>query len=263
MGDNGCDEPEVRGKVALYVVGQISGSERWTVEEHLARCPECLDESRILGDAVLALTFLGDADRQELIAEFGVPAGVATAPVAARTATTSGPPARVDADRRPAPRAPGTTRPGSRPRRPLRRGPVMVAGGLVLVVLLAVGGVLGQAALFGPPSPAPTALVADSGGSASGAVLSVTVSAGGGDSAVRATVSGLEPNRSYRFYVTDVDGNSYDMAGVTGTEQAQDLTTACPVPMDRVDRFSVTAPDGALVVAAVVRRDTDAPSPPG
>ncbi|MET8281658.1 zf-HC2 domain-containing protein [Micromonospora sp. NPDC005174] len=263
MGDNGCDEPEVRDKVALYVVGQISDSERWAVEEHLARCADCLDESRVLGDAVLALTLLGDADRQELIAEFGVPGGVTTSHVAARTATASGPPARIEADRRPTPRAPGTTGPGSRSRRPLRRRPVMVAGGLVLVVLLAVGGVLGQAALFGPPASAPTALVADSGGSATGAVLSVTVSAGGGDAAVRATVSGLEPNRSYRFYVTDVDGNSYDMAAVTGTEQAQDFTTACPVPMDRVDRFSVTAPDGALVVAATVRRDTDAPTAPG
>ncbi|MEV4629521.1 hypothetical protein AB0J90_24980 [Micromonospora sp. NPDC049523] len=258
----GCDEPEMRGKIALYVAGRIYGSEQWAVEEHLAHCAGCLEESQILGDAVLSLTVLGDADRRELVADFGVPVVASAAPAAhtsARRATASASPSRDGANRRPAPRAPGSTRPTSRSGGRLRRKPLLAAGGLVLVVLLAVGASLGQSVLFGPP---PVALVADSGGSASGAVLSVTVSPGGGDAAVRATVSGLEPGRSYRFYVTDVEGNSYDIAGVTGTEQAQDITGACPVPMDRLERFSVTASDGALVVAATVRRDTAASTPP-
>lgn len=249
----------MRGKIALYVAGRIHGGEQWAVEEHLAHCAGCLEESQILGDAVLSLTVLGDADRRELVADFGVPVAPA-AHVSARRATASASPSRDDANRRPAPRGPGSTRPGSRAGRGLRRKPLLAAGGLVLVVLLAVGALLGQSVLFGPP---PVALVADSGGSASGAVLSVTVSPGGGDAAVRATVSGLEPGRSYRFYVTDVAGNSYDIAGVTGTEQAQDITGACPVPMDRLERFSVTAADGALVVAATVRRDSAASAPPG
>ncbi|MEU1586900.1 zf-HC2 domain-containing protein [Micromonospora sp. NPDC005710] len=262
MGDIGCDEPEVRGKIALYVAGRISGSEQWEVEEHLAHCADCLEESRILGDAALALAILGEKDRRELVASFGVPIAVTARHEGARPAAASAPPSRDGrADRRPAPRPPGTTRPLSRSGRVRRRKPLLAAGGLVLVVLLAVGGVLGRSLLV--DAPPPVALVADSGGSASGAVLSVTVSPDGGDAAVRATVSGLEPGRSYRFYVTDVAGNSHDIAGLTGTGQTQDLTGACPVPMDRLERFSVTASDGALVVAATVRRNGTTPAPPG
>ncbi|MGW5556467.1 zf-HC2 domain-containing protein [Micromonospora sp. NPDC003944] len=254
MGDIGCDEPELRGKIALYVAGRISGSEQWEVEEHLAHCADCLQESQVLGDAVLALAVLGEGDRRELVADFGVPIAATAMRGGARPVTGSAPPSRADAERRPASRPSGPARPGSRSGRQLRRKPLLAAGGLVLVVLLAIGGVLGQSLLN--ESPPPVALVADSGGSASGAVLSVTVSPNGGDAAVRATVSGLEAGRNYRFYVTDVAGNSYDIAGLTGTGQTQDLTGACPVPMDRLERFSVTAADGALVVAATVRRTT-------
>ncbi|WP_410813443.1 zf-HC2 domain-containing protein [Micromonospora sp. 067-2] len=261
MGDIGCDEPELRGKIALYVAGRISGSEQWEVEEHLAHCADCLEESRILGDAVLALAVLGEGDRRELVADFGVPVAATTAHRGARPAAAPALPSRAGADRRPTSRPSGPTRPGSRTRGQLRRKPLLAAGGLVLVVLLAIGGVLGQSVLN--DSPPPVALVADSGGSASGAVLSVTVSPNGGDAAVRATVSGLESGRSYRFYVTDVAGNSYDIAGLTGTGQAQDLTGARPVPMDQLERFSVTAADGALVVAATVRRTSSTPAPPG
>lgn len=261
MGDIGCDEPGLRGMIALYVTGRISGSEQWAVEEHLAHCADCLEESRILGDAVLALAVLGEGDRRGLVADFGVPVTVTAAHGGSRPAAASAPPSRDDAGRRPASRPSGPTRPGSRSGRQLRRKPLLAAGGLVLVVLLAIGGVLGQSVLN--DAPPPVALVADSGGSASGAVLSVTVSSDGGDAAVRATVSGLEAGRSYRFYVTDVAGNSYDIAGLTGSGQTQDLTGACPVPMDRLERFSVTAADGALVVAATVRRDSSTPTPPG
>ncbi|MET7951122.1 zf-HC2 domain-containing protein [Micromonospora sp. NPDC005324] len=261
MGNIGCDEPELRGKIALYVAGRISGSEQWAVEDHLAHCADCLEESRILGDAVLALAVLGEGDRRELVADFGVPIAATTAHGGARPGAASAPPARDDAGRRPASRPSGPARPASRPGRQLRRKPLLAAGGLVLVVLLAIGGVLGQSVLN--DAPPPVALVADSGGSASGAVLSVTVSPNGGDAAVRATVSGLEAGRGYRFYVTDVAGISYDIAGLTGTGQAQDLTGACPVPMDRLERFSVTAADGALVVAATVRRNSGTPAPPG
>ncbi|MDG4809478.1 zf-HC2 domain-containing protein [Micromonospora sp. WMMD1120] len=261
MGDIGCEEPELRGKIALYVTGRISGSEQWEVEEHLAHCADCLEESRILGDAVLALAVLGEADRRELVADFGVPVAATTAHGGARPAGSSAPRSRDDADRRPSTRPSGPGRPGSRSGRRRPRKPMLAAGGLVLVVLLAIGGVLGQSVLN--DAPPPVALVADSGGSASGAVLSVTVSPDGGDAAIRATVSGLEAGRSYRFYVTDVAGNSYDIAGLTGTGQAQDLTGACPVPLDRLERFSVTAADGALVVAATVRRTGSTPAATG
>ncbi|MGW0218394.1 zf-HC2 domain-containing protein [Micromonospora chokoriensis] len=261
MGDIGCEEPELRGKIALYVTGRIAGSEQWEVEEHLAHCVDCLDESQILGDAVLALAVLGEGDRRALVADFGVPITATPTRGAARPAAASAPPSRDDAGKRPASRPSDRTRPGSRSGRALRRKPLLAAGGLVLVVLLAIGGVLGQSALN--DAPPPVALVADSGGSASGAVLSVTVSPGGGDAAIRATVSGLEAGRTYRFYVTDVAGNSYDIAGLTGTGQAQDFTGACPVPLDRLERFSVTAADGALVVAATVRRNSATATPPG
>lgn len=250
MAQDGCDEPQLRHALGLYLVGRLPDDEVLAVERHLGTCDGCQMEADRIGEAVMMLALLSDTDRDELMAEFGSPRGSATSGVAASSVVEGAP-----AVRRPPAGGP------PRPRRGRRRQPrlVLVGAGLV-VVLFVLAGVVGQPALtrLFEPDP-PTTLVANAADQSTGATLTVTVTGSGDEVDVRAAVTGLTVDAPYRFYVTDVAGRGWELARITGQGRLQEITASCPVPLDRIARFSVTAGDGALAVAAPVHRSTSPP----
>lgn len=142
----------------------------------------------------------------------------------------------------------------------------MLAGtGLAVVLFLLAGVTVGQpmlARLFGADSPTTLVANANATDASTGATLSVTVTARGDDLGLRAAITGLTVGAPYRFYVTDLDGRSWELAAITGTGRLQEVDTSCPVPIGRLARFSVTARDGSLAVMAPVELHQSS-APPG
>ncbi|MFY1635502.1 zf-HC2 domain-containing protein [Solwaraspora sp. WMMB335] len=238
MADGRCGEPQLREALGLFQVGALPDDEVGAVERHLAICADCLAESDRVGEAVMMLALLSPADRDDLVAEFGSPG--------------AGPGTRGTRGTRPNGSAGGSVRPG-RDRRRSRRL-TLVGAGLAVVLALVVGVTIGQpmlARLSG--ADAPTTLVADAADRTTGATLSVTVTASGAEVELHATMTGLTVDEPYRLYVTDVDGRSWELASVTGVGRPQKMDTTCPVPIDRLVRFSITASDGSLAVTASVQ----------
>lgn len=264
MADGGCGEPQLRDALGLYQLGALPDDEATAVERHLGTCAYCLADAERVGEAALLLALLSDADRADLAAEFGSPARRTARPDAGSPATGGAPAAGrvVDGDRmspvgsrardtRPAGSAGGPARPGPTRRRPRRR--LLVGAGLAVVLFLgavAVGGPV-LAELLG--GPAPTTLVADATDARTGATLAVSVTARDGGVGLRADVTGLTVGAPYRFYLTDIDGRSWELATFSGSDRPQVVTATCPVPVDRLARFSVTASDGSLAVMAAVQ----------
>ncbi|MFG2051447.1 zf-HC2 domain-containing protein [Micromonospora sp. NPDC048935] len=282
MADDVCDEPQLRSTLGVYLAGGLAEEQRDAVESHLATCAPCSAEADALGEAVAMLALLSDLDRRELVAEFGVPPIPVVAgrePVDERDPAPDPPPvppavrsAPVDTARAAGPtRGPVANRASTGPGRTTstattrqRRRRMRLAGaGLAVVVLIFAGLLVGQS--MRTPTTSPDLAVPNGGNTVltlvtnatdapSGATLSVVVSQQAGAVNLRATLAGLRVGAAYRLFVTDVDGQSWELAVVTGTEFRQEVARGCPVPLDRLDRFSVTAADGSLAVVAVVDR---------
>ncbi|MEU7753042.1 zf-HC2 domain-containing protein [Micromonospora sp. NPDC049171] len=293
MADDVCDEPQLRSALGVYLAGGLAEDQRDAVESHLATCAPCSAEADALGEAVAMLALLSDLDRRELVAEFGVPpipvvAGPepvderepepgpppvppAVLPAPADTARAVGPTGAPAANR--ASTGPGratstaTTRPGRQRR---RRRMKLAGAGLAVVALVFAGLLVGQS--LRTPTTTPDLAVPNGGNTVltlvtnatdapSGATLSVVVSQQDGAVNLRATLAGLRVGAAYRLFVTDVDGQSWELAVVTGTDFRQEVARGCPVPLDRLDRFSVTAADGSLAVVAVVDQASRSATP--
>ncbi|MFV2021202.1 zf-HC2 domain-containing protein [Micromonospora sp. LOL_023] len=269
MADGGCGEPQLRDALGLYQVGALPDDELTAVELHLAICGDCLAEASRVGEAVMMLALLSEADRDDLIAEFGAAAGAPAQPAVpvppvdplpvAGPVSAAG---RVDRATRPTGSAGGAVRPRRGPRR--QRRLVLAGVGLAVALFLIAGVTGGQpmlAWLFG--ADASTTLVANANATdaSTGATLSVAVTAHGDGLGLRAAINGLTVGAPYRFYVTDIDGRSWELAAVTGTGRPQEVETSCPVPIDRLARFSVTARDGSLAVMAPVELQQSSAGP--
>ncbi|MEU8328677.1 MULTISPECIES: zf-HC2 domain-containing protein [unclassified Micromonospora] len=294
MADDVCDEPQLRSALGVYLAGELAADQRDAVESHLATCAPCSAEADALTEAVAMLALLSDLDRRELVAEYGVPPiPVVAGPdhVDEREAEPEPPPApeREPPAALPAPpataRAAGPTRgpavnrartgPGgatsTRPGRQQRRQRMRLAGaGLAVVALIFAGLLVGQSLRGQTTTPdvaAPNGgntvvtLVTNATDMPSGATLSVVVSQQDGAVNLRATLAGLRVGEPYRLFVTDVDGQSWELAVVTGVDFRQEVARGCPVPIERLDRFSVTAADGSLAVVAVVDRASPSVTP--
>ncbi|MEU7588473.1 zf-HC2 domain-containing protein [Micromonospora sp. NPDC049230] len=293
MADDVCDEPQLRSALGVYLAGGLAEEQRDAVESHIATCAQCSAEADVLVEAVAMLALLSDLDRREMVAEFGVPPiPVVAAPELVderepEPDPPSAPPAvwspPVDTARAVGPtRGPvanrASTGPGrtastatTRPGRQQRRRRMKLAGaGLAVVALIFAGLLVGQS--LRTPTTTPDlavpngtntvlTLVTNATDTPSGATLSVVVSQQAGAVNLRATLAGLRVGAAYRLFVTDVDGQSWELAVVTGTEFRQEVARSCPVPFDRLDRFSVTAADGSLAVVAVVDRASRSATP--
>jgi hypothetical protein len=263
MADDVCAEPQLRGALGLYLSGALHDEERTAVELHLARCAQCLADAEALGEAVAMLSLLTEDDRRELVAEYGVGAPGRT-PEPAPSSPVTAPPALA---RRPARGPGGGTRPAGR-RESGRRDSgrrsrlTLTVAGLGVVLLFAVGFALGRPLVAGwLGGGSAVTLVTNAADQTTGASLTVTLSQQGQKVTMEATVDGLRPGALYRFSVTDLAQTTHEIAVLTGTGSAQTLDRTSPVPLDRVDRFSVTAEDGSLVVVAVVDRTTPSTTP--
>jgi anti-sigma factor RsiW len=279
-GDGGCGEPQLRASLSLYLIGVLPADESTAFERHLGTCTSCQSEADRVGEAALLLALLPDADRDRLVAEFG------PAPVE-RTPVTADPPAVVPLPGAAAPLTGGAVvgrpggaavgrpggaavgRPGGAvggPVRPPRhhwrsRRLRLVGAGLAVVLIVLAGAIVGQPTRNWLSGADPsTTLVANAADESTGATLSVTVTARGDEVTLRAAITGLTADAVYRLYVTDIDGRSWELVASTGTGRPQEVTADCPVTLDRILRFSVTAADGSLVVAAPV--EPHRPSPP-
>ncbi|MDP9796092.1 hypothetical protein J2S43_004604 [Catenuloplanes nepalensis] len=266
MADDVCAEPRLRAALGLYLTGALPEEELSAVESHLGTCAVCLADAERLGEAAALLALLSETDRRELVAEFGtVPGGEQDLPMVPVTVTEQ---AHVP---QPAPRRarPATARPpagpggGTRPggRRVRRPRLLLAAVGLVVVALLSAGAVLGASLLGGLGGRDPVTLVTNAEDQGTGATLSVTVIDQGGTVTLKATLSGLRAGEVYRFYVRDVDDRDELLSEVTGTGGTVEVSGPCPVPIDRLTEFSVTASDGSLVVLAVVDRGAGSGTP--
>ncbi|ROO63210.1 hypothetical protein EDC02_5230 [Micromonospora sp. Llam0] len=259
MADDRCGEPQLREALGLFYAGALPDDEMSTVAGHLATCAGCLAESDELGEAAMMLALLSSADRDDLVAEFGLPDAGTSAPVGLPDAGTSRVGGTDIAGTRPRPHGP--VRPRRVRRRPRRLA--LAGAGLAVVLFMLAAVTVGQpmlARLIGADPP--TTLVADAANESTGATLSVTVTASGADVELYATVTGLTAGEPYRFYVTDIGGRSWELVTFTGVGRLQQVDTACPVPIDGIARFSITARDGSLVVAASTRPDPTS-TPPG
>ncbi|WP_033341700.1 zf-HC2 domain-containing protein [Catenuloplanes japonicus] len=261
MTDDVCAEPQLRSALGLYLSGVLHDEERTAVELHLAHCAQCLADAEALGEAVAMLALLTEDDRRELVDEFGVRAPGATpepAPVTPVTPVAS-PSVAV---RRPARGPGGGDRPAGRPRSSRRSRLTLAGAGLGVVLLFAAGFALGRPLVAGWLGAGDSVtLVTNAADQTTGASLTVTLSQQGEKVTMEATVDGLRPGAFYRFSVTDLNQNTQELAALTGTGSAQTVERTSPLPLDRVDRFSVTAEDGSLVVVAVVDRDSASTGP--
>ncbi|MFG1840408.1 zf-HC2 domain-containing protein [Micromonospora sp. NPDC049175] len=297
MADDVCDEPQLRSALGVYLAGGLAEDQRDAVESHLATCAPCSAEADALAEAVAMLALLSDLDHRELVAEYGVPPSATVAgparvdereaapeppptperepsaaqpapPVTARTAEPARGPVANRASTGPG-RTPTTA--ATRPGRQQRRRRMRLAGAGLAVVTLVVAGLLVGQSLRGQTTTGDLAvpkgpdtvvtLVTNATDTPSGATLSVVVSQQAGAVNLRATLAGLQVGASYRLFVTDVDKQSWELAVVTGGDFRQEVARGCPVPLDRLDRFSVTAADGSLAVVAVVDRASRSATP--
>ncbi|SDT66526.1 zf-HC2 domain-containing protein [Actinoplanes derwentensis] len=189
----------------------------------------------------------------ELVSPDREPASGSSVPNSGATAGTTRPIAN-----RPPSGPGGQAGPGRRRRRPRV---ALIAGGLAVVVLLSVGLLLGRSVVGGSRGADPVTLVANAQDSSTGATLAVTVTGQQEPVTLRATVGGLHPGEPYQVFVTDVTGQSWEMAVLTGGDHPQEVARASPVPLVQLASFSVTASDGSLAVTAVVDRVSSSGSP--
>ncbi|GAB7042442.1 MULTISPECIES: zf-HC2 domain-containing protein [Catenuloplanes] len=257
MADDVCAEPRLRAALGLYLTGALPDAELSAVESHLGTCAVCLADADRLGEAAVMLALLSETDRRELVAEFGTRAGEP-----AEEHDHHHPPVRVvpAPDAPPAPVRPAADRPRARPgggtgpgRWRSRRSRLLLAGvGLAVVALLSAGVALGTSMIGGLRQPEPVTLVTNAQGG--DVTLSVTVLDADGTVTLEALVTGLTRGELHRFYARDVDGGSHLLTEMTGTGGPIQINAPCPVPIDRLAEFSVTAADGSLVVQAIVDR---------
>ncbi|GAB7052327.1 zf-HC2 domain-containing protein [Catenuloplanes indicus] len=256
MADDVCAEPRLRAALGLYLTGALPEEELSAVESHLGTCAVCLADAERLGEAAAMLALLSETDRRELVAEFGTlsgePAGnhdhhapvrvVSPAPAAPVRPAAARPPARPGGDTGPA-------------RWRSRRSRLLLAGvGLAVVALLSAGVALGTSMIGNLGRPDPVTLVTNAQGG--DVTLSVTVLDSGDAVTLEALVSGLPRGGVHRLYVRDVDGAAHLLTEMTGTGGPIQVNAPCPVPIDRLAEFTVTAADGSLTVQAVVDRGT-------
>ncbi|WP_163571694.1 zf-HC2 domain-containing protein [Fodinicola feengrottensis] len=226
----------MRLSLGPYLLGALDATERVEVERHLAACGPCRAESDELTGTGAALGLFSEQESRDIIAEFGI-----TRPVAGSGPQVTDQPSAEPA--RPAKPPPGSRRPGG-VTRPKSRGPgrqrwsgllgrrrrgtgLLGVAALVLVVFISativVSLLVGDQGGGGRQDQGPVRLAATAGAS-NGATLSVVAVTNGTGVTVRATVSGLRPDTTYKLYVVTLDDQTRQITTWVGSAAPHDLT---------------------------------------
>lgn len=257
------DEPHVGLSLGLFALGALDATEREQVERHLADCDLCRQEADELISTAGAFAAFSDQDRHEIVSEFGLPrpAGRSLAPAAPPTAAVGAPPstgrrlARLFGPGRVGRSGPPGRPAGSGPGRTGRHSGLLGVAGLAVVVLISIG--LFVTLLTGGPDTGrkdQAVSLAATAGTVSGVSLSVVAIAEGDGVTVRATVTGLRADTTYRLYAVGADKVPRLVTTWVGSATAREVTGKAPVALSDLAFFSVTRADGTPVVSAAVPR---------
>ncbi|MET7394096.1 zf-HC2 domain-containing protein [Dactylosporangium sp. NPDC005572] len=259
MNDLDSGHAEALQSCALYLLGALDEDAEAAFEWHLAECAECQDECDRLGPIATAMSEFSD---EQVEALYGVQPGAASllVPVLEQRSAPARPndagkasPGRPATRPPSAPSAPAVSRrPGAR-RSVLRRA--WSAVGVVAAVILVVVGLVMY--LPSDTDRTPTHLVGVSvtaQGAAGSARLQVSVAGNDGRSTVVASVAGLEAGVQYRLHAVTIDEATHQVAAWQGRQEVQEITGEIPVAIDTLAFFTVTAPDGSVVVSARIAR---------
>jgi hypothetical protein len=239
-------DEHVQLQLGLFVLGALSPQEHLAVTEHLARCPQCWQESIELSEVPAFLSLLTPQDVDQLAREFGAES---------RGGGPTVPTPRTPVADRPASGGRAATGPGRRPHRPRSRTGLTGRARFVVsavAVALVVG--IGVGVWLRGGGPVAITLAGSDTNTVTGVTISVTVTGQAHGSRVDATVKGLRPGVEYQLYVVDVHGQTTIVAHWVAGEGPYTYSGDLAATTDDIAFFTVTQTDGSVVVTVRVAK---------